>query len=102
MRQIHTTTNIAKKLGGSGTLEYELWVDRNGNLYVQITKNSDCGTFPQIRFSVIEYAQRYRSHSLGELIGLDLNGQQHTIKDNNADAFLRAVLRHLMEGVDSL
>ena len=38
MRQIQLKDNEAPKIGGVGTLEYQLWVDDGGHFYVQITK----------------------------------------------------------------
>ena len=98
MRQIHITKNEAQKIGGVGTLEYQLWVDDSGSLYVQITKNSDGGSFPQWRFPVAKYAPGRKGNDLGLLVGLDLAGKEQGVGDNNGDGFLRAVLRHLVDG----
>lgn len=101
MRQIHITNNEAPKIGGGGTLEYQLWVDDAGSLYVQITKNSDGGSFPQCRFLVAKYAKGRNSSGLGQLVGLGLDGKEKEVGDNNGDGFLRAVLRHILDGGDA-
>jgi len=101
MRQIHIRNNEAPKIGGVGTLEYQLWVDDVGSLYVQITKNSDGGTFPRCRFLVAKYAQGRNSNDLGQLVSLDMDGKAQEVVDNNGDGFLRAVLRHLLDGGDA-
>jgi hypothetical protein len=99
MKQIHISNDIAPKLGGSGTLTYQLWVDGSGSLYLQITKNSESGTFSPWRFPVAKYASgRNSTGSLGQLFGLDAEGKDQEGKDNNDDAFLKAVLRHLLDG----
>jgi hypothetical protein len=98
MRQIHITNNVAQKIGGVGTLEYQLWVDADAGFYAQITKNSDGGSFPKCRFSVVRYASGRNSNSLGRLVGLDLNGNEQVVGDKDGDGFLRAVLRHLLDG----
>jgi hypothetical protein len=98
MQQIHITNNVAPRLKAPGTLEYQLWVDGDGSLYVQMTKNSDGGTFPPDLFSVARYAALRSGNDLGELVGVDSDGKERTVSDNNADAFLRAVLRHLLDG----
>jgi hypothetical protein len=98
MRLIHITNNEAPKIGGVGTLEYQLWVDDGGILYVQITKNSDGGTFPRCRFLAAKYAPKRNSNDLGPLVGVDLNGKEQKVGDNDGDGFLRAVLRHLLDG----
>jgi hypothetical protein len=101
MQQIHITNNEAPKIGGVGTLQYQLWVDDGGSLYVQITKNSDGGTFPRCRFPVVKYALGRNSNDLGSLVGVELNGKEQKVGDNDGDGFLRAVLRHLLGGGDA-
>ena len=98
MRQIHITNNEAPKIGGVGTLEYQLWVDDGGSLYVQIKENLDGGTFPRCRFPVAKYALGRNNNDLGPLIGLDSDGKELAVRNNNGDRFLRAVLRHLLDG----
>lgn len=98
MQQIHVGKCVAPKIGGSGKLEYQLWMDGNGQLYVQITKNSDGGSFPRCYFLVAKYALGRKNNDLGKLIGIDLEEKEIEVKDNDADGFLRAVLRHLLDG----
>ena len=99
MKQIHITNNEAPKLGGDGNLTYQLWVDDSGSLYVQVVKNSKEGTFSQWRFPVAKYASgRSNTKLLGQLVGLDAQGTEQEGNNNNDDAFLRAVLRHLLDG----
>lgn len=98
MRQVHITNNEAPKIGGVGTLEYQLWADHAGSFFVQITKNLDGGTFPQCLFKVSKYALKRNSTDLGPLVGVDRDGKEQEFGNNNADGFLRAVLRHLLDG----
>lgn len=64
---------------------------------MQIVKNSESGTFSPWRFPVAMYASgRNSTESLGKLFGLDEKGNEHEGMDNNDDAFLKAVLRHLL------
>lgn len=104
MKQLHITNNEAPKLEGSGNLKYQLWVDGNGSLYVQIEKNAAAGTFSPLLFSVTEYAsQRSASQSIGKPLGLDLiRGVVMSSADNNDGAFLKAVLQHLLDGESSV
>lgn len=97
MKQVHITDDIAPKLGGSGRLQYQLWVDGSGSLYVQIVKNTESGTFSPWRFPVAKYALRRSTGSLGHLLGLDADGKQQEGNNNDDDAFLRAVLKHLLD-----
>lgn len=98
MQQIHILKNEAPKLGGVGTLQYQLWVDEGGSLYVQLTKNTETGTASQYRFPVAQYASKRKSTDLGPLLGFDSNGNEHPVRNNNVDAFLRAVLCNLLDG----
>lgn len=100
MKQIHTTNNEAPKLSGFGNLKYQLWVDSSGSLYVQIANNAAAGTFSPLLFSVAKYAsKRTRSQSIGNPAGLDLSGSvERQSEDNNDGAFLKAVLKHLLDG----
>lgn len=98
MQQIRIAENKALKLGGVGTHEYQLWVDDGGSLYVRLTSNTETGTASQLLFPVAQYASKRLGTDLGPLHGLDLNGQAHEVKNNNVDGFLRAVLRHLLDG----
>lgn len=98
MKQIHITNNEAPKLGGTGTLKYQLWVDASGSLYVKISENSDGGTFSPWRFPVAKYASgRNSTGSLGQLVGLDAEGKKQDGKNSNDDAFFKAVLVHLLD-----
>jgi len=99
MKQIHITNNEAPKLGGIGKLKYQLWVDGSGSLHVQIVENPEGGTFSPWRFSVAKcVSMRNDTRSLGQLVGLDAQGREQDGINSNDDAFLKAVLRHLLDG----
>jgi hypothetical protein len=98
MKQIHITNNEAPKLGGVGKLKYQLWVDGNGSLYVQIVENPDGGTFSRWRFPVAKYTSACNgTRSLGRLVGFDENGKEQEGNNSNDDKFLKAVLIHLLD-----
>lgn len=79
-------------------LEYHLWVDNGGSFYVQITKNSDGGTFSPWLFSVAEYASN-RKGTIDKPFGLDqTNGGERKSGNNNDGGFLKALLCHLLDG----
>lgn len=101
MKQIHITNNEAPKLGGVGKLKYQLWVDSCGNIFVQIVENPEKGTFSKWRFPVAKYASACNgTKSLGPLVGFDEEGKEQNQEgiNSNDDAFLKAVLRHLLDG----
>jgi hypothetical protein len=97
MKKIHITDDIAPKIGGVGSLQYQLLADGSGSLYVQIVKNTESGTFSPWKFPVAKYASRRSTGSLGQILGLDADGKEQQGRDNNDDAFLRAVLQHLLD-----
>ncbi|EKP0297262.1 hypothetical protein JFR03_004074 [Aeromonas veronii] len=92
MKQIPSFKAIA------GSIEYLLWVDGNGELYVQFNKNTNPGTFSNLLFSVSTYAsQRNSSASIGFPNGFDLNKGSFIASANNNDGgFLKTVLCHLL------
>ena len=96
MKQIQTAIAEAPKLEGSGKLKYQLWVDGEGNLYVQIEDNAAAGT--ELLFSVSEYSSvRNKTESIGQPVGYDLvKNMQRASANTNDGAFLKAVLRHLL------
>lgn len=98
MKQVQSAIEEAPKIEGSGKLKYRLWVDSEGNLYVQIEDNPAAGTFSELLFSVPKYASvRNKPGSIGQPVGYDLakNGER-TSANTNDGAFLKAVLRHLL------
>ena len=98
MKQIQSAIAEAPKLEGSGKLKYLLWVDGEGNLYVQIENNAAAGTFSELLFSVSKYASaRENAESIGQPVGYDIAKSQQRVSANTNDgAFLKAVLRHLL------
>jgi len=98
MKQIQTAIAEAPKLEGSGKLKYQLWVDGDGRLYVQIEDNAAAGTFSELLFSVSEYSSvRNKAESIGQPVGYDLVKKlQRASANTNDGAFLKAVLRHLL------
>jgi hypothetical protein len=100
MKQIHITNNEAPKLRGDGMLTYQLWVDDCGSLYVQVEANAAAGKFSALVYPVTKYAaQRNSNQSIGKPVGFDLEGGAERTSENNDDGgFLKAVLRHLLDG----
>lgn len=98
MKQIQSAVGEAPKLEGYGNLKYRLWVNGEGNLYVQIEDNIAAGTFTELLFSVSKYASvRNNTASIGKPDGYDLVKNMERISENTNDgAFLKAVLRHLL------
>jgi hypothetical protein len=82
----------------AGNIEYLLWVDGNGELYVQFDKNNNSGKFSKLLFSVSKYAsQRNSTASIGFPDGFDLNKNCSTTSENTNDGgFLKTVLCHLL------
>jgi hypothetical protein len=98
MKQIQSAVAEAPKLDGRGNIKYRLWVNGDGNLYVQFDANDETGTFSGLLFSVAEYAAvRNMTASIPPLNGYGLADKAQKISGNRNDgAFLKAVLRHLL------
>ena len=98
MKQIQSAIAEAPKLEGSGKLKYLIWVDGEGNLYVQIEENAAAGTFSEMLFPVAKYASvRKNAESIGQPVGYDLAKSEQRVSANTNDgAFLKAVLCHLL------
>ena len=98
MKRIGNEIYIAPKISGNGNIEYALWVDTDGNLYIQITGNEDSGTFSNYFFSVSKYqTNRYSKKALGNLEAYNFRTKKiEIVEDNNNGAFLKAVLQNLL------
>jgi hypothetical protein len=98
MKQIQSAIAEAPKLQGIGKLKYRIWVDGEGNLYVQIEDNAGAGTFSDMLFSVSKYAPVRKSPELIDRpIGYDISRNEHRSSANTNDSgFLKAVLCHLL------
>lgn len=98
VKQAHADWIEIPKLQGAGKLKYQLWVDAEGRLYVQIKENTASGTFSALLFSVSKYSSiRNSNASIGMPVGFDLVTRVYRKSENENDGgFLKAVLRHLL------
>lgn len=98
MRKIESYTSSAPKLRGDGGIEYCLWVDISGGLYVQILGNDASGSFSKYLFSVSKYESiREASEVLDSLEVYNIESKKiEIVKDRNNSGFLKAVLRKLL------
>ena len=88
----------AKKLRGSGYIEYCLWFDDNGNAYIQIVNNENSGTYPNLLFSVSKYApSRDKNEGIEGIEGIDPKTRIPKSSNNENDSgFIKAILRDLL------
>jgi len=102
MKKIVSYIGVAPKLSGIGSIEYCLWIDEQGRLYVQFVKNEASGTFSNFAFSVSKYESlRDSEKPLNQLEGHDVeSGVCKMTDDNNNGAFLKAALRHLLDKIE--
>lgn len=102
MKKIQNYTAKANKERGDGTVEYCLWVDDCGNLYVQFVENvidtQEPGSYTALLYPVSQYAHLWDSSSaIPQPTGYDTNSNGWKIGEgNNNPGFLKAVLRHLL------
>lgn len=88
----------AQKIRGNGLIKYHLWIDKTGELYVQILENEESGTFSKFLFSVSKYAGNHKNDkAIDNLEGYDIEENTFTtVKDNNNSGFLKAALRNIL------
>ena len=98
MKQIPSVVLKAPKLEGAGEIEYRLWVDPDGEFYVQFEDNATAGTLGDLLFSVSRYAGvRKHADPIAKPTGYDLKKHRERESANRNDGgFLKAVLRHLL------
>ena len=101
MRKIDAFSGRAKKIAGEGGLNYEVWGDCCGELFVTILDNDiqteHPGTFSKVFYPVRTYANmRDAPESLGNPSGIDKTGATVTPRGTNNGAFLKAVLLDLL------
>ncbi|RME60279.1 hypothetical protein D6779_02500 [Candidatus Parcubacteria bacterium] len=93
----------AQKLRGNGELEYRLLVDEGGQLYVQITGNSEGGTFSgDMAFSVAEFINFVGSNRDPEEKPKGIvieNGDEKESENENDKGFLKAIVNQLLPGM---
>lgn len=101
MKQLENHTGSAPKIGGGGNLEYALWVDEYGVLFIQILKNvietTKPGTHTKLLLRASDYLdERYDTGDYASIWGINpatLQNEEET--DNNNSGFIKAILRHL-------
>ena len=88
----------APKVGGIGYVEYCLWVDSKGRLYVEILENEERGTFTDLVYPVAKYAEFRNSENAIKLTdAFSVKNMKETRSINSNDAgFLKGVLRDLL------
>lgn len=98
MKRIENYIGHAKKIQGVGDVDYYLWIDNNGDLFVQSCGNEMSGTYSNLLFSVSQHAAKRNSDAaIRHPTGYNLTDSNFKNSDNNNDdAFLKAVLRDLL------
>lgn len=98
MKKIDGFTGVADKLQSSGQLDYYLWVNDKGELYVEIKNSDEKGTVSSCVFSVAEYAIESKNKpKINNLIGVNPYTDELVPSSNFNDCgFLKAVLCDLL------
>lgn len=99
MKKIESYVGTAQKVSGTGEIKYTLWVNNQGDLFIQLIDNDESGTYSQNAFSVSQYqSSRSSDRKLGKLEGYNINTDaKSSVDDNNNGAFLKAALIHLLD-----
>lgn len=99
MKKITQEPRVAQKVSGDGEIEYDLWVNRKGELFIQVVGNDYSGDFSDCAFSVVDYEElRDSIAKLGTLEGRTIEDDTKIIlKNTNNGGFLKAALRDLLD-----
>jgi hypothetical protein len=98
MKKIESYSCIVPKENKTDSVKYCLWVDKSGELYVQIVENEVSGTFSKCAFSVSKYASKIiNDQHLGDIEGCNIkSGESEICKNNNNSAFLKVAFKNLL------
>ena len=98
MKKIEGFVAIAPKIK-SGEVEYCLWTDSEGALYVQVIRNitetDNPGSHSNLLFRVSDYLVMETTPHIMRGFSPDTFTAE-TSKDNNDAGFVKAVLKHLL------
>lgn len=86
-------------LKGNAKLKLQLWINKNGQLFVQIIENSSTGTFSNLLFPVSDDMLNSINDQAAskKLSGYNLmTGKLQLIQNNNDSGFLKAAFLHLL------
>jgi len=100
MKKIENFTAIAPKLN-SGALEYCLWTDNDGALYVQIIRNiidtQSPGKHSDLLFRVSQYIDYEQIDNSQQMDGINPSTfNEEVSKENNNSGFVKAIIKHLI------
>ncbi len=102
MKKIENYSGSARKLNGVGTVEYALWVDEAGVLFIQILKiivpgTDTPGEHTKLLIRASDYLdKRFDSTVDKPISGLNLKtGEYKTEKNNNNKTFINAILQQM-------
>ena len=100
MKKIKNFVAVAPKIK-PGSLEYCLWTDDDGALYVQIVRNltetMSPGTHPKLLFRISDFLNdRNTGDTSRSILGVNPETFSEETSKNNDDAgFIKAILKHL-------
>jgi len=100
MKRIENYIFSAPKLR-EGSLEYALWIDENGALFIQILRNiietTKPGTHTKLLLRVSDYLdERHTKGNYSSILGINPETFEKEIEtDSNNGRFIKAILRHL-------
>ena len=98
IKKIKSYIAKARKVSGIGEVEYCLWVDDLGRLYVELVNNEESGTYTPLVYRIADYVDSYKNEAALK-IKKTYNAETGKIvgSDNSNDAgFLKAALLDLL------
>lgn len=106
MKKLENYIGHAPRLSKKGTLDYTLWIDDKGALFIQILKNNapkakKPGTHTKLLLRVSDYLNElHTSEDYSSISGFNLERSKNETEvqttNNNNTSFIKAILRHLL------
>jgi hypothetical protein len=97
MKKIEGFLGVAPNLSETGSLEYCLWVDDSGALYVQIVKNTGHGKHSKLLFRVSDFIKEAGIDIRTPIPGRNPDSfKEESSSITNDTGFLKAVIKHLL------
>ena len=102
MKQIEGYHGHTRNVSETEWIDYSLWVDTHGKLYIRLDHNTGTGSYSNALYPVSDYAdRRHGDEEIKDLRGYKQDGNKLFGRPYPCDpGFFKAALRHLLPDDD--
>ena len=102
MKQIEGYNGHTRNLSETEWIDYSLWVDTHGKLYIRLDHYTGTGSHSKAHYPVSDYAdRRHGDDEIKHLRGYNQDGIKLISRpDSNDPGFFKAALRDLLPDAD--